>query len=316
MRNSKLPAFLLTGLLFACVSAQAQMKAQYFSPESFSAPERLGPVGGKIPAQKNVFYVRESAFGFEPLDAGKTRLKVPATFAGSVYVKFDSELVTQAINAALTAKGVKLAERSDDADVSVFGQGIYRVHLMPFLQRQLRLDTKFDQFKKTVSIADAETKKIGAGDALVSVGSSAVNAAVNPAEFLGRLIESTMDLTGATSAMERATGWSDRQRGEQSITFGDCYDNSSRMATCPAGAARNNAYTFRTRFQYVDFKTSVSGKAIESQKFNLIARSIDGRTETKDDMNELMSMAISELVAGFPTVGGDTPKADSNVQAQ
>lgn len=314
--NMKFLAICVLGALAFSGGAHAQLKAQYYSADNLVAPDKLGAPGEKIEPIKTVFYVRESFTGFEALDSEKAKIKVAPNFNGSVYVKFESDLVNQTINAALMAKGVKIANSFEEADLRITGQGLYRVLLRPYLQRQIRFNATFDQYKKSASIVDAESKKIGAGDALLRGSTTAISKGIGSAAFLGWLIESTMDLTGATSAMERAAGWNEKQRGEQSITFGDCYDSTTRLATCAPGTPRNHAYMQRVRIQYVDFHTSVSGKNIEESKFNLVARIIDGRAETKDDMNELLSSAIQELTSGFPTLTTDATKATSNEAAQ
>ena len=280
----------------------AQWAAQHYAGESFNAPDRLAPMGQKITPIKSIYYVRSGGFGYDYLTPDQARIKVPANFAGPVFVNYESKLLNDAIKAALAQRGVRVTESREEAVLGIGGDGSYVVTLRPYLMRRLALNKAFDeQSGKGVSIADAESHKTSKGEAVLSLSTSAIGAVANPAEFIGRLLTATMDLSGATSRMEKAAGWNDKQRQEQSFTMGDCYDNATRVGSCEPGTKRNMAYSMRTRFQYVDLRTFVTINGERQKPFNIIARIIDDRTETKDDLPELLTSVVAELLAGFPS---------------
>lgn len=293
-------------VLLACITslANAQIPSQYRAPETFTAPEILPPIGESFPKILTTYYVNDRVGGYDVLENDIARIRVPMDFKSSVFIGFESDLLNSMVREALVAKGLRVTSVREDADIAVWGQAIYRVHLHPFLRRQLPFNSNFDKYKKSVSIVDAESKKQGVGDAVVSVGGALPIAAFNPGEFIGRLLSATLDLSGATSAIERSMSWDQKQRQEHWITFGDCYDSVSRATKCPPGGGRNLSFSSKVRFQYVDFKTFVQTKGQEPRRFNLISRLIDERTAVQDNMSELLTLAIEELVAGFPTKTG------------
>lgn len=301
-------------------NAHAQWNERHMAAESFTAPKDLQPLGKKIEPFKNVYYVRTGGFGFDYLPPEQSRIKVPANFAGTVYVNYESALLTDAIKATLSARGVRLTDSRKDADIAISGDGYYLVTLPPHLRRRLALDKTFDELNgKGVSILDADSVKsrTNRGEAALSVASSAVGAALNPAEFIGRLVSATMDMSGASSRIEKAAGWDEKKRKEQSFTFGDCYDNDTRQGSCEPGQKRNVTYSYRARFQFVDLRTSVTINGEQQKPFHIISRAIDDRTETKDDMPELLTALIAELLAGFPTTApAPTEQEPNNTQAQ
>ena len=301
MKKIRLYSFFIA-LVAATTGAYAQWDGRHFIEGSFTAPKDLLPIGQKISPLKNVYYVRRGGFGSEYLTPDQSRIKVPENFTGTVFVNYESRLLTESIKAALTARGIRLVDSHKDASIAITGDGYYLVTLPPHLMRRLPLNKTFDeQNGKGVSIVDAESHKTSRGEAALSLSTSAVGATLNPAEFIGRLVTATMDLSGATSRMEKAFGWNERQRKEQSFTFGDCYDNDTRLGSCEPGQKRNMTYTHRARFQVVDLRTFVTISGEQQKTFNIIARIIDDRTETKDDLPELLTSVVAELLAGFPS---------------
>lgn len=288
-------------LLAGGAAAYAQWGSQHYAGESFTAPDKLFAVGEKITPIKSVYYVRSGGFGYEYLTPEQARIKVPVGFVGPVFVGYESKLLNDAIKAALVQRGVRIAETREEAALAIFGDGNYVVTLRPYLMRRLALNKVFDeQSGKGVSIVDAESHKTSKGEAVLSLSTSAIGAVTKPAEFIGRLLTATMDLSGATSRMEKAVGWNEKQRQEQSFTLGDCYDNTTRDGSCEPGTKRNMAFSMRTRFQYVDLRTFVTINGERQKPFNIIARIIDDRTETRDDLPELLTSVVAELLAGFP----------------
>lgn len=285
---------------FASV-AQAQWQGYHFAAGSFTAPKDLHPVGQKIEPVKHTYYVRDGLINYEVLTPEGGRIKIPEGFIGKVFVEYEGKILSETIKSALRSRGVQVTDERNEARIALRGRGGYIVTLPPHHMRRLPLDQTFDERNgEGVTIVGAQSAKTSRGEALLNLSTSAATFSLNPAEFVGNLITAAMDMSGASSRIERALGVPERQRKEQSITFGDCYDNETRKGSCEPGQARNLAYTLRTRLQVVDLRTSVVIDGVQYKPVNIVARIIDDRTETKDDFPELLTAAITELLAPFP----------------
>lgn len=278
--------------------ANAGLLSEYTAPETnLVAPDKLTPAGQSFEPLKSIHYFkRQGMFNTSFPSGAEAHVQVPKGFNGSVFVEFKSKLIGNAVREALTSKGVKIAATEDAADLVLGGSGIYRVHLLPKLVRQIDLNADFDANKKSASILDAGITGKGLGNSAMSVA-----AASGPGPLLASLFEATMDLSGATAAMDKKFKWAEEARLEQFFTFGDCYDKTTRTATCPVGGGRNLAYIHKIRIQYVDFTVALKERGKDSRLINLVARKIDARHETESDIAELLSMAIQEMIAEFPT---------------
>ena len=293
----------LIGLLsLSPLVASAGLLSEYIGPETgLVAPDQLPAVGQTFEPIKSVHYFkREGMFSISFPVGAEARVQIPKNFSGSVFVDFKSKLIGNAIREALTSRGVTIAPNEESADLVLGGTGIYRVHLLNTLVRQIDLNASFDTNKKSESILDAGINGKGLGNSAMSVAAASGSGAL-----LASLFEATMDLSGATAAMDKKFKWAEEARKEVFITFGDCYDKSTRTATCSNAATRNLSYIQKVRLQYIDFTVAVKERGKDYRLINLVARKIDARHETESDLAELLSTAIQEMIAAFP----GTPKA-------
>ena len=296
MKNLK--SLALIGLLILSpLAAKAGLLSEYIGPETgLVAPDLLPAVGQKFEPMKSIHYFkREGMFNIGFPVGAEARVQVPKNFSGSVFVDFKSKLIGNAVREALISKGVTIAASEEAADLVLGGTGIYRVHLLNTLVRQIELNASFDTNKKSDSILEAGIAGKGLGNSAMSIA-----AASGLGPLLASLFEATMDLSGATAAMDKKYKWAEEARKEVFFTFGDCYEKSTRTATCSSPATRNSSYVHKVRLQYVDFTVAMKERGKDSRLINLVARKIDARSETDSDLAELLSMAIQEMVAQFP----------------
>ncbi len=295
----------LTNLALVCLLslspfvARAGLLSEYIGPETgLAAPDQLPAVGQKFEPMKSVHYFkREGMFNIGFPIGEQAHVQVPKNFNGAVFLDFKSKLIGNAVREALVSKGVSIAASEETADLVLGGSGIYRVHLLNTLVRQIDLNASFDTNTKSASIVDAGVAGKGLGNSAMSI-----TAASTPGALLASLFEATMDLSGATAAMDRKFKWAEEARKEVFSTFGDCYDKSSRAATCSSPANRNLSFIQKVRLQYVDFTVAVKERGKDYRLINLVARKIDARNETESDIAELLSIAIQEMIAEFPTL--------------
>jgi hypothetical protein len=296
---NKLASLVILTSLVMPLFASAQIRGEYLDPLTFDAPDVLPPVGTLEP-MRGVFYLKKGGLGGTILKRDETLISIPEGFKGKVYVRYESELFTKVIQGALQKRGIEITDQREGADVAIWGQAQYRVHLHPLVQRLRPLNASFDKDQQPISVADGGARKKGLGDALVAVGGTAPGALVRPGEFISALVGSLFDLTGASSSMEKANNWTDKQREENFHTFlQDCYDKATRKSSCEPGMMRNKSYAYKTRMQFVELETFVKVGGQEPRKFNLVARQIDDRKATEDNLNLLVSMAVEELLSGF-----------------
>lgn len=284
MKNrTVIQSILIASMIFtAPFHAQAQVRGEYLDALTLQAPDVLPPIGTTEPT-RSTFYLKKSALGGSIMKREEALFEGLEDFKGRVYVRYESENFTKVIQEALQKKGIEITDQRDKADVAIWGRSQYRLHVHPYLQRITVLNTNFDKNQKPTGVVGRPHEVIGA----LTFGS--------PKELVGALVRSLFYIPSSPSE------WTEKQRREDFDTlWGDCYNKQTRASSCPPGFKRNNSYAYKTRMQFFELESFVKVGSQEPRKFNLVARQIDDRMATDDGMNELMIMAIEELIAGFP----------------
>ena len=275
------------------------------------------PAPGQAFEILEVFHLARGYGAPQKVDAAKGRL-VPAEVLKDkgILVDFGSRSLNTVVTGLLVNSGYTVVDDPAGAVLVLRGQAQYFTQAIPFNPKRFVLDQRIDDAR----LDDVRENLVEGGQRplAASVFQLGLAKAVNlrdPFTLGTMLLGMVMQHTGLAAGLANTPIGAPETLEDKWLQL-DCYDKSTRKAGwCISDGQKLESYLRKVRVEAVVVQAFLSPPGAsnqESQATQIVARRLGARSDSEIHLQQLLSAAVGELVAGFqPAEAGGQPTPET-----
>lgn len=262
------------------------------------------PAQGQPFESVEVFHLARGYGAPQKVDASKARLSPPEALRDKgILVDFGSRSLNTVVTGLLTNAGYTVVEDPAAAALIFRGQAQYFTQAIPFYPKRFVLDQRID----VARLDDLRDNLVDGGQqpVMASVFQLGLAKAVNlrdPFTLGSLLVGMVLQHTGLAGGLAK-TPIGAPETLTDTWMLADCYDKTTRKAGwCLSDGQKFESYLRKVRVEAVAIQAYLSppgASNLESKATQIVARRLGARTDTEIHLQQLLTNAVGELVAGF-----------------
>ncbi len=244
-------------------------------------------------------------------DAAKARLAPPDGHKDKpIIVDFGSRSLNTVISGLLVNAGYTVVEDPAAAALVFRGQAQYFTQAIPFSSKRFVLDQRID----VARLDDMRDNLVEGGQQPVvasafKIGLASAMDVRDPITLSANLLYMVMQHTGLAERLAKNSIDAPETLKDSWLHL-DCYDKSTRKAGwCISDGQKLESYLRKVRVEAVVIQGSLNppgASNLDSMATQVVVRRIGSRSDPEIHLQQLLSAAVNELVAGFQPLATST----------